>query len=287
MASNIDSSTGFPILEDADFKVLSKLIYEETRIVMGEHKKALVTSRLGKRLRILSIDSFSEYINFVQSKNGKEEFENFVNSVTTNKTDFFRENKHFEFMKSTFLPAWEEAYKRGEVQNLRVWSSACSSGEEPYSILITLYEYFGNNMDKYDIKVLATDIDTSVLEHAQNGVYRDDVVAPVPINLLKKYFLRGKGDNDSKYKVKDLLKKYVIFRQLNFKEDNYDIHTTFDLIFCRNVIIYFDKDFQKYLFTKLHSYMKDSAYIFIGHSETLFGVSDKFKYVTSNVYERL
>ncbi len=243
----------------------------------GEHKRTLVASRLSKRLRMHNLTTFSEYIKFLKDDKSDTEIVDFINAVTTNKTDFFRENKHFEFMRSTFLPAWEKAHKEGLVDNLRIWSAACSSGEEPYSILITLYEYFGSNMDKYDIKVLGTDIDTSVLEHAQVGIFREDVVSPISNSMLRKYFLRGKGDNSNRYKVKDFLKKYIVFRQLNFKDKDYDIHTKFDLVFCRNVIIYFDKEFQKSLFSRLYGYMKHNAYIFIGHSETLFGVSEQFK----------
>ena len=137
-------------LSDAEFNELVKIIYDKTRIQMTSHKRALVTSRLSKRLRALKMDSFREYIDFV--KNAKdEELTNFVNAVTTNKTDFFRENKHFEYMKSTFLPDWEKNFKAGKVKNLRIWSAACSTGEEPYTIQMTLHEYFGANYDKYDI----------------------------------------------------------------------------------------------------------------------------------------
>lgn len=286
----MEFSTNMASLTDAEFEKISKLIYKETRIIMGEHKKALVTSRLGKRIKVLNMDNFTEYINYLSSSESGEEFVNFINSVTTNKTDFFRENKHFEFMKTTFLPNWEKLYKDGHVKNLRIWSSACSSGEEPYSILITLYEYFGDNIDKYDIRVLATDIDTNVLTHGKRGVYKEDTVAPIDNSLLRKYFYRSSKLNDYNertYKVKDILKKNLYYKALNFKDDNYDIHTKFDLVFCRNVIIYFDKEFQRYLFNKLHSYMKDESFIFIGHSETLFDLSDKFKYTASNIYKKI
>ena len=253
---------------------------------MTSHKRALVTSRLSKRLRALKMNSFREYIDFV--KNAKdEELTNFVNAVTTNKTDFFRENKHFEYMKSTFLPEWEKNFKAGKVKNLRIWSAACSTGEEPYTIQMTLHEYFGANYDKYDIKVLASDIDTNVLAHGRAGIYKEESVEPIQENILRKYFLKGTGDKEGLYKVKDILKKNLFFRQLNFKDEDFDIHTQFDLIFCRNVIIYFDKEFQKELFNKFHRYLKDDSLVFIGHSETLFGVSDKFKYVASNIYKKI
>ena len=281
-----DLNASMPALTDSEFAELVKIIYDKTRIQMSNHKRALVTSRLSKRLRALHMDSFREYIDFV--KNAKdEELTNFVNAVTTNKTDFFRENKHFEYMKSTFLPDWEKNFKAGKVKNLRIWSAACSTGEEPYTIQMTLHEYFGSNYDRYDIKVLASDIDTNVLAHGRAGIYREESVEPIQDNILRKYFLKGTGDKEGLYKVKDILKKNLFFRQLNFKDEDFDIHTQFDLIFCRNVIIYFDKEFQKELFNKFHRYLKEDGLVFIGHSETLFGVSDKFKYVASNIYKKI
>lgn len=278
---------GLKLISDEDFKIISKLIYEETRILMSEHKKALVTARLSKRLKALNLSTFIEYVKFLESPNGSEELINFINAVTTNKTDFFRENKHFEYMKNVFLPQWERDYEEGKVKNLRIWSSACSTGEEPYTILITLFEYFGHKMDKYDIKVLASDIDTNVLNHANAGIYREDVVKPIEMSLLKKYFLKGTGENQGKYKVKDMFRDYIVFKQVNLKDPHFDINTHFDLLFCRNVIIYFDKEFQRDLFTRFYNYLKTDALVFIGHSETLFGVSDKYKYVTSNVYKKI
>lgn len=281
-----DMNANMPALTDAEFNELVKIIYDKTRIQMTNHKRALVTSRLSKRLRALHMDSFREYIDFV--KNAKdEELTNFVNAVTTNKTDFFRENKHFEYMKSNFLPEWEKKFKEGKVKNLRIWSAACSTGEEPYTIQMTLHEYFGSNYDRYDIKVLASDIDTNVLAHGRAGIYKEESVEPIQPNILRKYFLKGTRDKEGLYKVKDILQKNLFFRQLNFKDEDFDIHTQFDLIFCRNVIIYFDKEFQKELFNKFHRYLKEDGLVFIGHSETLFGVSDKFKYVSSNIYKKI
>ena len=276
-----------PSLTDSEFADLVKIIYDKTRIQMTEHKRALVNARISKRLRALNMDSFKEYIDSLKNASNDEEVTNFINAVTTNKTDFFRENKHFEYMKSAFLPAWEKSYKEGKVQNLRIWSAACSTGEEPYTIAMTLHEYFGERYDKYDIKILASDIDTNVLSHAMRGVYKEESVEPIANSILRKYFLKGTGENEGFYRVKSVLQKDLFFRQLNFKEADFNIHTMFDLIFCRNVIIYFDKEFQKELFLKFYKYMKDDSLVFIGHSETLFGISDKFKYVSSNIYKKI
>lgn len=273
-------------LTDSEFNELVRIIYDKTRIQMSEHKRALVTSRISKRIRALNMSSFKEYIEYLKGA-PDEEVTNFINAVTTNKTDFFRENKHFEYMKTTFLPNWEKSYKEGKVNNLRIWSAACSTGEEPYTIAMTLHDYFGERFNHYDIKILASDIDTNVLSHACAGIYKEETVETIQTNTLKKYFLKGTGNNAGLYKVKNILQKCISFRQLNFKDEDFDIHTKFDLIFCRNVIIYFDKEFQKELFNKFYRYMKEDSYVFIGHSETLFGISDLFKYISSNIYKKI
>lgn len=273
-------------LTDSEFNELVRIIYDKTRIQMSEHKRALVTSRISKRIRALNMSSFKEYIDYLKGA-PDEEVTNFINAVTTNKTDFFRENKHFEYMKTTFLPNWEKSYKEGKVNNLRIWSAACSTGEEPYTIAMTLHDYFGERFNHYDIKILASDIDTNVLSHACAGIYKEETVETIQTNTLKKYFLKGTGNNSGLYKVKNILQKCISFRQLNFKDEDFDIHTKFDLIFCRNVIIYFDKEFQKELFNKFYRYMKEDSYVFIGHSETLFGISDLFKYISSNIYKKI
>lgn len=273
-------------LTDSEFNELVRIIYDKTRIQMSEHKRALVTSRISKRIRALNMSSFKEYIDYLKGA-PDEEVTNFINAVTTNKTDFFRENKHFEYMKTTFLPNWEKSYKEGKVNNLRIWSAACSTGEEPYTIAMTLHDYFGERFNHYDIKILASDIDTNVLSHACAGIYKEETVETIQTNTLKKYFLKGTGNNAGLYKVKNILQKCISFRQLNFKDEDFDIHTEFDLIFCRNVIIYFDKEFQKELFNKFYRYMKEDSYVFIGHSETLFGISDLFKYISSNIYKKI
>ncbi len=283
--STMDSATAS--LSDSEFSQLVDIIYENTRIKMGEHKRVLVSSRLTKRLKVNNLKSFSDYIAFIKSPKGEDEIVHFINAVTTNKTDFFRENKHFEYMKSTFLPLWEKEFAAGRVKNLRIWSAACSTGEEPYTIIMTLHEYFGKNIDKYDIKVLASDLDTNVINHAYEGVYREETVKDIESAILKRYFLKGSGANAGKYMVKDDLRRFLSLKQLNFKDKDFNIQTQFDIIFCRNVIIYFDKGFQKELFEKFYKYLKPCSRVFIGHSETLFGVSDKYKYVSSNVYERI
>ncbi len=152
---------------------------------------------------------------------------------------------------------------------------------------MTLLEYFGRNIDKYDVRVLGTDLDTNVVNHAHNGIYAADRVQDIDKNILRKYFLKGSGANEGKYMIKDELRKYLSLKQLNFKEPDFHISAKFDIIFCRNVIIYFDKGFQRELFTKFYDYLKDDSRVFIGHSETLFGVTDKFEYVSSNIYKKV
>lgn len=275
-------------LSDKQFQHFVELIYEHTRIKMGDHKRALVTSRLGRRIRALKMDSFDDYIAFLASEEGKTELVNFMNAVTTNKTDFYRENKQFIFLRENLLPEIDKGLRSGEIKKLRIWSAACSTGEEPYTIMLVLLNYFGRSrLEKMDFMMLASDIDTSVLDRAQEGVYREELVKPISQEELKKYFLRGKGEHDGYYKVKDYIKQFIKFRQINLKDETFPIKTEFDILFCRNVIIYFDKEFQRELFAKFYPYLKEKSYVFIGHSETLFGVSERFKYVANNIYRKV
>ena len=271
----------FAELGDEDFERFKALIYSESGIKLSDMKKSLVKARLTKRLRLLKIDTFTEYYDYLV-KNFNEEKYNFVNAITTNKTDFFREIKHFEFLRDVCLPEFIESGKK----ELRIWSAGCSTGEEPYTIAISLLEFFENQKVRPDIKILATDIDTSVLERASEGIYNWEHVKDIDTRILKKYFLRGKDENEGLFKIKGNIKKMVTFRRLNLHDERYPMKKIFDLIFCRNVIIYFDKESQKNLFNKIHHYLDDYGYLFIGHSENLASVTRKFKLVGNTIYKK-
>ena len=269
------------ILSEVEFNKFREIVYREAGIKLADVKKILVQARLMKRLRFLNLESFEDYYNYLL-ENFEEEKINFVNAITTNKTEFFRENDHFEYMKSYILPAFEA---KGE-NEIRIWSAGCSTGEEPYTIGITLLEYFKGKKAPF-CKILATDIDTQVLEKGLNGVYTQEQVAGIDKKILKEYFLKGTGENQGFFKVKDFLKNLVFFRRLNLLADTYPMKKKFDVIFCRNVIIYFDKDTQRKLFDNFSRYLKDDGYLLVGHSENISSVTDKFFLAGRTIYRKV
>ncbi len=268
-------------LTEKEFIKLREIVYNEAGIKLGDAKRVLMQSRLVKRLRQLKLGSFGEYHDYLLN-NYSDEKDNFINLITTNKTDFFRENDHFEFMKNVILPHIE---KSGQ-DEIRIWSAGCSTGEEPYTIAIVLNEFF-ENKKKPVCKILATDIDTNVLQHGINGVYSIEQVKKVDKAIVAKYFLKGEGDNDGFFKVKEELKKNVFFRRLNLLGDSFPMRKQFDLIFCRNVIIYFDKDCQRKLFKNFYPYLKDEGYLMVGHSENISTVTDRFVLNGRTIYRKV
>lgn len=268
-------------LSDEEFNKLRRLVFDAAGISLSDAKRELVISRFSRRLRALNLSTFGEYYNFVISPDGQSEMQNFVNSITTNKTDFFREPHHFDFLRDHFVP---ECLRLGR-REVRVWSAGCSTGEEPYSAAMTLHTHL-TEPHGIRVKVLATDIDTSVLDAARNGIYDERQIKPIPEEMLRKYFLRGKEDSAGLYKVKDVLREIVTFRQLNFIAENYPISAVFDAVFCRNVIIYFSAETKKRVLTRLSSYLTRGGYFIIGHSETLFDMVDGLTYLKNTIYRK-
>lgn len=268
-------------IDQREFDAFRELIYRESGIKLSDLKKALVQARISRRCRNLHIETFRDYYNYLVDNYDHEKIE-FINSITTNKTEFFRENQHFKYMNEVVLPEFEKSKRK----KLRIWSAGCSTGEEPYTISLTVHEYF-KNRKMPDFKILATDIDTRVLETAVQGVYKHDEVADIELPLLQKYFFRGTGDNAGLFKVKDVLKKTISFRRLNLMDEKYPMRGQFDLVFCRNVIIYFDKKDQVVLFQKIHRHMYPGSYLFIGHSENISNITADFKLVGNTMYQRI
>lgn len=266
--------------DDDVFVKFKELIYRESGIKLTDLKKALIQARLSKRLRFLGIPSYRDYYQYLIENYNEEKIE-FINALTTNKTEFFREGRHFEFINDFCLP---EFVSRGK-KTIKIWSAGCSTGEEAYSIAITMREYFGQGKSP-EIKILATDIDTNVLGKAYSGMYTLDQVRDVNADLLKKYFLRGTGDNEGFFRVKDDIRNMILFRRLNLLDDPYPMKGPFDIIFCRNVIIYFDRPTQKDLFEKFYRYLDDDGYLFIGHSENLASVSSRFTALGHTMYRK-
>ncbi len=278
MANSV--SAGIVELDENHFNLFREIIYQEAGIKLSDMKKALVQSRLLRRLRELHIYSYEDYYSFLQD-NYAQEIINLINCITTNKTEFFREARHFDFMHQIVLPEYVKMKKK----TLRIWCAGCSTGEEPYTIAITLLEFF-KDTQMPDIKILATDIDTHVLELALDGRYKKEILEMLNVDMLRRYFLKGSDVNVGFYRVKDHVKKYIYFRRLNLLSDNYPMKNQFDIIFCRNVIIYFDKDTQKRLFGKFHQYLKDDGYLFLGHSESLTDENNRFTFQGNSIYRK-
>lgn len=262
-----------------EYQRFRTLIYGESGISLGDQKRTLLASRLSKRLRDLGLETFSEYFEKVTEDPTREEFTRMLDLISTNKTDFFREPKHFDFVRERILP------ELGESRRIRVWSSACSTGEEPYTIAMTLFEH-APNPTQWDFKILASDLSTRVLAKAAAGLYDQDRFRDVPPDILRRHFLRGKGDNAGLFKVKPHLSSVIQFRRLNLMDDHFPIKTPLDLIFCRNVMIYFDRPTQETLVNKFYRYLKPGGYLFIGHSESLQWVTHPFKSLAPTIYQK-
>jgi len=267
-------------LSNNEFNQIRKLVIEHTGISLSDAKRNLVYGRLAKRLRKTNIGDFGSYIALLESPEGKDELANFTNAITTNLTSFFRENHHFEFLKSDVLPNLLKI--NSDTKRIRIWSAGCSTGEEPYSIAMTVREMIPESKG-WDIKILATDLDTNVLAHAQAGVYSLERINNVDKTCLKRWFLRGKGEQSDSIKVRSELQNMITFRQLNLMEP-WPLKNQFDIIFCRNVVIYFDKPTQRVLFKRYHDVLKDTGHMFIGHSETMFKVSEDFQLIGNTTY---
>jgi len=263
-------------LELREFHLFRDLIHRSIGIWLGEHKRELVRSRLARRLRALGCGSYREYYDGLTAGSyGQDEWTQMLNAITTNKTDFYREPAHFEFLAREVLPQHRTAAARGGPRRLRIWSAGCSSGEEPYTIAITLRETLGSLLG-WDVRLLASDVDTEVLRRAAAGIYAEERVAEIPRTLLHTYFRRGTGLYTGQVQVVEELRRLITFRQINLLEEPWPIRATFDCIFCRNVMIYFDKPTQRRLIGRFASLLRDGGYLFLGHSESLYGLTEEF-----------
>ena len=262
-----------------EFERFRTLIYDESGISLSEQKRTLLASRLSKRLRDLELATFSDYYAKVTEDPTREEFTRMLDLISTNKTDFFREPRHFAFLRERILPELEGT------KRIRIWSSACSSGEEPYTIAMTLFDTVRNPAE-WDFKILASDLSTRVLAKAATGTYDEERVRDLPPEVIKRHFLRGRGTSAGLLKVKPHLAAMIQFRRLNLMDDRFPIKSALDLIFCRNVMIYFDRPTQETLVNKFHQYLKPGGYLFIGHSESLQWVRQPFKSLAPTIYQK-
>ena len=271
-------------MTDDDFDRLSNFVFQQSGIKMPPIKKIMLQSRLQKRLRELKILSFKKYADFVFSDEGqKNEIVHMLDAVSTNKTDFYREPVHFDFLRDKILPDFME---KERINTLKVWSAGCSSGEEPYTIAITLNEFKGE-YPGFDYDILGTDISTKILQQANTAIYKEDRVNVVPLNIKKKYFLRSKNKENKTVRVVKLLRDKIRYQRLNFMDTSYNVADIFDVIFCRNVLIYFNRETQEQVLNRLCQKLKSGGYLFIGHSESILGMNLPLKQIKPTIYERI
>jgi chemotaxis protein methyltransferase CheR len=260
-------------LTDEEFDRIRAIIYRIAGISLSPTKKDLVYSRLARRLRARRIDSFTEYLQLLE-QGDLQEWEEFINALTTNTTSFFREPHHFQILA-------DHLAKQGK-REIRIWSCAASTGEEPYSIAMTLAEMMKNS--RITARILATDIDTNVLERAKQGVYTTEQVDKLDQARLKRFFLRGEGKYAGMVRIRPEIREMVTFLRLNLRHDSWPVKGKFDAIFCRNVMIYFDKPTQYAVLTKLRPYLHPDGLFFAGHSESLHHAGDLFRMRGKTVY---
>ena len=267
-----------------DYSRLCKLVYAESGINLGTGRKSMLEVRIRRRLKDLAISSYAEYCDYLFSDRGlKDELLHLINVVTTNKTDFFREPRHFEFLTTRALPEFSSSILNRRA--FTVWSAGCSTGEEPYTLAMVLSEYALAHPG-FAFRIMATDVSTTVLEKAVMGIYSSQAVRPVPAALKVKYLMRGRDPAADRVRVVPELRRLVEFRRLNFMDPDYGLTEKIAAIFCRNVIIYFDRPTQQHILGKLTSYLAPGGYMFVGHAETLHDLALPLIPVAPSLYRR-
>jgi chemotaxis protein methyltransferase CheR len=270
--------TGEYRLSEGDLARIVRLVYERSGITLHSGKRALVLARLQKRLRAGGFSSFRDYLSHVESDASGAEVTALLDAIATNHTSFFREPQHFEFLRSTVVPPLANA-------PIRIWSAACSSGEEPVTIAITLLDALEPN-HRVRIRILASDLSTKALGIATSGIYTMERVAGIPLDVLRRHFERGLGAHAGRARVAARVRRLIEYRQLNFLEAG-ELGERFDVIFCRNVMIYFDRDIQQRVVTLLERHLVPGGHLFISHSESLNGISHGLRWVAPAIYQRV
>ena len=261
------------------FKLFRALVYRECGINLTDHKRAMFSSRLQKRLSQLGLTSFQDYYDLVVGGHSDAELTTMLDYISTNQTEFFREPHHFTFLRERVLP--ELAVDK----TVRIWSTACSSGEEPYSIAMTLSDTI-DSPSTWNCRILASDISTRMLAKAATGQYSHEKINSLSSDLVRRHFLLGKGNRRELVKIKPHIANMAVFRRINLMDDRYPIKSLLDVIFCRNVMIYFDRETQAKVLARLSRYLKPGGYLFLGHSETMQGICDAFHYVAPTIYRK-
>lgn len=274
-----------PVLTDEQYAQICRLVYEHCGINLHEGKKELVRARLARMLRKYHLKTYEQYLDFVMQDSSQAAFFEMIDQISTNLTSFFREPGHFDYLRKNFLPECLQKKQKSGRLRIRAWSAGCSSGEEPYSIAITLLEALPKTQT-WDVKILATDISTRVLQSARQGLYEPQRVAALSLELKNRYLILHKGINsETYYEVAPALRKILTFKYLNLMEP-WPFRGPFDFIFCRNVMIYFDKPTQEKLVNRFHEVLAADGLFFTGHSESLTGIRHSFRYVHPTIYRK-
>lgn len=271
------------LMRESEFEFIRKLVYERSRICLDQGKREMVSARLGKRLRATNLASVTEYCNLLRSPEAGEELAHLIDAISTNHTFFFRENAHFEFMRDTVVPEMKQRRAAERWPRFLAWSAACSSGEEPYSLAITLQEALGADWDWH---IQCTDISHRILDRAKQGIYREDVVGKMPAPLVRRYFQEGIGPQAGNFRVRPEIRRHLSFHQLNLLEGESPLTEGFHVIFCRNVMIYFDRPTQEQLIARLTRRLLPGGYLLVGHSESLTAIKHTLEPVRPATYRR-
>ncbi len=269
------------------FLRLSDFIYRESGIKMPLTKKTMLEARLQKRLRSMGLTSYDEYCSYLFSPEGiANELVHMIDVVTTNKTDFFREAQHFEYLIEHVLPSLVQSRGAGIRRPFMAWSAACSSGEEPYTLAMVL-DQFSRRARGFTFQVLGTDISTRVLETARDGIYHEERIEQIPLELRRSYFMKSRDRSRKLVRVVPELRAHVKFRRLNFMEEDFGMREKMDVVFCRNVLIYFDRPTQEAVINRICGHLHSGGYLFTGHSETINGMKVPLTPVANTVSRRI
>lgn len=266
-------------MEKQYFNEIRKIVYQQSGISLGENKEALVSARIGKRLRTLGLSDKRDYLIYLSGDSSGNELVQLLDAISTNMTSFYREPEHFDFMKEAVNDWWNKGQR-----SFRLWSSACSTGEEPYTMAITLEEM--GLSQSCDCRILATDISTRVLDVCKSGVYEEKKLDKVPCNIRSKYFSHVKEGAEDSFMVSSSLKRMVLFKKLNLSNSPLPMKGPLDIIFCRNVMIYFDDEIRRKLLEELYRLLKPGGYLVVGHADSLTGLASSFQSVRPSIYTK-
>jgi len=289
MIESFNAGTAVCEMSANDFCRLSEFIHSHYGIKLPDSKKIMLESRLRKRLYALHMKSYEEYSRYVFSKSGLEnELVHMIDLVTTNKTDFYREPMHFDYLVREALPELIRKERTGTAKRLEVWSAGCATGEEPYTIAMVVNEFFEGFGEPHErFEILATDISTKALDVARMAIYDEERIEPLPNDMKDKYMMRSKDRSKRLIRITPELRSRVQFRRLNFMDGDFGISEPMDIIFCRNVLIYFDGKTQENLINKFCDYLVHGGYMFVGHSESLSGMNSPLASVAPTIYRKV